>query len=207
MFFTFPEDAHWNAERQAVGFGVEIGEYHGVVRVPRRVFQPLLPSRPTPERRVEAYYLQRTRFESIAERKLRRRRDGACQYRHDQGLPRWVHRTPPMHYLDKPHRPSIGATAGSRFNRRNAANWVRIQPALTASLSAPKVPLVTAGFCAYFGSLSPNRRHFGVECLTCGRGRQWWWPKRRPNGQQKTWGGTYASTRAQHLCSGRPRYS
>jgi CheY-like chemotaxis protein len=44
-----------------------------VVRVPRRVFQRLLPERPTPERCVEAYYLQRTRFESIAERKLRRR--------------------------------------------------------------------------------------------------------------------------------------
>jgi hypothetical protein len=39
--------------------------------VPRRVFQRLLPERPTPERCVEAYYLQRTRFESIAERKLR----------------------------------------------------------------------------------------------------------------------------------------
>jgi hypothetical protein len=73
MFFTFPEDAHWNAERQAVEFGVEIGEYRGVVRVPRRVFQRLLPERPSPERCVEAYYLQRTRFESIAERKLRRR--------------------------------------------------------------------------------------------------------------------------------------
>ena len=54
-------------------FGVEIGEYHGVVRVPRRVFQRLLPERPTPEGGVEAYYLQRTRFEGIAERKLRRR--------------------------------------------------------------------------------------------------------------------------------------
>jgi hypothetical protein len=31
-----PEDARWNAERQAVEFGVEIGEYRGVVRVPRR---------------------------------------------------------------------------------------------------------------------------------------------------------------------------
>jgi hypothetical protein len=31
-----------------------------------------MPERPTPERCVEAYYLQRTRFESIAERKLRR---------------------------------------------------------------------------------------------------------------------------------------
>jgi hypothetical protein len=73
MFFSFPEGARWNADRQAVEFGVEIGEYSGVVRVPRRVFQRLLPERPTPERCVEAYYLQRTRFESIAERKLRRR--------------------------------------------------------------------------------------------------------------------------------------
>jgi hypothetical protein len=66
MFFTFPEEAYWNAERQAVEFGVEIGEYEGGVRVPRRVFQRLLLERPTPERCVEAYYLQRTRFESIA---------------------------------------------------------------------------------------------------------------------------------------------
>ena len=73
LFFTFPENAHWNAERQAVEFRVEIGEYRGVVRVPRRVFQRLLPERPTPERCVETYYLQRTRFESIAARKLRRR--------------------------------------------------------------------------------------------------------------------------------------
>jgi hypothetical protein len=38
MFFTFPEDAHWNPDWQAVEF-VEIGEYRGVVRAPRRVFQ------------------------------------------------------------------------------------------------------------------------------------------------------------------------
>jgi hypothetical protein len=30
-------DACWDAERKAVEFGVEIGEYRGVVRVPRRV--------------------------------------------------------------------------------------------------------------------------------------------------------------------------
>ena len=54
-------------------FGVEIGEYSGMVRVPRRVFQRLLRERPTPEHCVEAYYLPRTRFETIAERKLRRR--------------------------------------------------------------------------------------------------------------------------------------
>ena len=60
MFFTFLEDPRWNAEQQAVEFGVEIGEYRGVVRVPRRVFQRLLPERPTAERCVEAYYLQRS---------------------------------------------------------------------------------------------------------------------------------------------------
>jgi hypothetical protein len=50
---------------------VEIREDRGVVGgVPRRVFQRLLPETPTPERRAEAYYLQRTRFESIAERKV-----------------------------------------------------------------------------------------------------------------------------------------
>jgi hypothetical protein len=68
-----PEHARWNAEWPAVEFGVEIGEYRGLVRVPRRVFQWLLPERPTPERCVEAYYLQRTRFETTPYRKLRRR--------------------------------------------------------------------------------------------------------------------------------------
>ena len=71
--FTFPENARWGAVGQAVEFGVEIGEYQGVVRVPRRVFQRLLPESPTPERCLEAYYLQRARFETIAERKLRQR--------------------------------------------------------------------------------------------------------------------------------------
>jgi hypothetical protein len=55
-----------------VEFGVEIGEYRGVVRVPRRGLQRLARAA-HPERWVEAYYLQRTRFESIAERKLLRR--------------------------------------------------------------------------------------------------------------------------------------
>jgi hypothetical protein len=29
MFSTFPEDARWNPEREAVEFGVEIGEWSG----------------------------------------------------------------------------------------------------------------------------------------------------------------------------------
>jgi hypothetical protein len=73
MFFRFPPDAHWNPERSTVEFGIGIGEYEGVVRVPRRVFQTLLDQAPTPERCLEAYYLHRTRLELIAERKVRRR--------------------------------------------------------------------------------------------------------------------------------------
>jgi hypothetical protein len=73
MFFTFPEDARSNPDRMAVEFGVEIGEYRGVVRVSRRVFQRLLQETPTPERCLEGYHLQRTRLELIAERKVRRR--------------------------------------------------------------------------------------------------------------------------------------
>jgi len=59
MFFTFPEDGRWNAGRDR--------------RVPRRgpgpsAFQRLLPERPAAERCFEAFYVQRTRFEKIAER-------------------------------------------------------------------------------------------------------------------------------------------
>ena len=73
MFFTFPEDARWNADRDAVEFGVTIGEYEGLVRVSRQVFRRLLDGTATPERCIEAYHLQRTRFEVVAERKLRQR--------------------------------------------------------------------------------------------------------------------------------------
>ena len=72
MLFTFPENAHWNAERQAVEFGVEIGEYR-VVRVPRREFQRLLPERPTPSAVSRRTTSSGPGFESIAQRKLRRR--------------------------------------------------------------------------------------------------------------------------------------
>jgi len=72
-FFEFPEDARWNDDRDAVEFSVILRPYEGTVRIARRVFQGLLDQRPTPERCVEAFHLQRTRFEMIAERKLRRR--------------------------------------------------------------------------------------------------------------------------------------
>ena len=82
MFFRFPPDARWNPERSVVEFGIGVGEYEGVVRVPRRVFQILLPEAPTPERCLEAYHLHRTRLEFIAERKVRRRQltvDGSIE--------------------------------------------------------------------------------------------------------------------------------
>jgi len=52
---------------------VSVGEYAGVVRVHRRTFQCILAQSPTPQRCIEAYYLNRTQLERIAERKLRRR--------------------------------------------------------------------------------------------------------------------------------------
>jgi hypothetical protein len=56
-----------------VKFGIGVGQYEGIVRVSRRVFQILRLEAPTPERCLEAYHLHRTRLELIAERKLRRR--------------------------------------------------------------------------------------------------------------------------------------
>jgi hypothetical protein len=73
MFFSFPEDARWNADGQAVEFGVGIGEYEGVVRVPRQVFGRFIDGAVTPERCLEAYHLHRTRLERVVERKLRNR--------------------------------------------------------------------------------------------------------------------------------------
>jgi Protein of unknown function (DUF1488) len=73
LFFQFPEDARWNATAEAVEFSVILGPYEGTVRVPKRSFQGLLDQAPTPQRCLETFHLQRTRFEMIAERKLRRR--------------------------------------------------------------------------------------------------------------------------------------
>ena len=73
LFFEFPEDARWNDERDCVEFSVILGPYEGTVRIARRVFQRLLSDSPTPERCLEAFHLQRTRFELVVERKLRRR--------------------------------------------------------------------------------------------------------------------------------------
>jgi hypothetical protein len=54
-------------------FGVILWPTEGTVRISRHVFQRLLDQSPTPERCMEAFQLQRTRFELIVERKLRRR--------------------------------------------------------------------------------------------------------------------------------------
>jgi hypothetical protein len=46
MLFRFPPDARWNPDRDTVEFSIEVGEFEGVVRVSRRVFQTLLSERP-----------------------------------------------------------------------------------------------------------------------------------------------------------------
>jgi hypothetical protein len=71
--FTFPDDAMWNETVRAVEFGIKIGEYSGRVSVPRQVFQALLSTSPLPERCLEAYHLERARFERAAARKITRR--------------------------------------------------------------------------------------------------------------------------------------
>ena len=63
----------WDDERDAVEFTVVLGEYQGTVRVHRRVFRRLLDQSPTPERCLQDFHLQRTRFELAIELKLRRR--------------------------------------------------------------------------------------------------------------------------------------
>lgn len=73
MLFSFSSNARWNAELQAVEFDIGFGEYHGVVRVDRRVFRQLLGQPATPERCIELYHLHRTDFERAAEKKLHRR--------------------------------------------------------------------------------------------------------------------------------------
>lgn len=103
MFFSFPEDAHWNADLQAVEFGVGVGEYTGLVRVPRQVFRRFIDGAVTPELCLQTYHLQRTRFEMIAERKLRNRQltdDGNVEI-NGRDL-----RTPPRAATARTHFPS-----------------------------------------------------------------------------------------------------
>ena len=113
MLFSFPEDARCNADMQAVEFGVGVGECEGVVRVPRQVFRRFLECAVTAERCVEAYHLQRTRFERIAERKLRNRQltdDGNVEITgRDLRMPRQSSRV------------------GANLYRRSEHGWLRAQ--------------------------------------------------------------------------------
>jgi hypothetical protein len=71
--FSFPDDARWNEAEQAVEFSVAVGEFEGSVFVPRRVFQTLIGSRPTPEQCVQHYRFNQQGLERIAEAKVRER--------------------------------------------------------------------------------------------------------------------------------------
>lgn len=71
--FAFPDDPEWDPEGEAVVFKVELGEYRGTCRVPRRVFHDLMGHRPSPEECLQQFHLGRTEFERIAQRKLEAR--------------------------------------------------------------------------------------------------------------------------------------
>jgi hypothetical protein len=71
--FVFPGEPSWNEAERAVEFAVELGEYEGRVFVPVALFQHLLGRRPPPEECVSIFYLERTRFERLAEERLRQR--------------------------------------------------------------------------------------------------------------------------------------
>jgi hypothetical protein len=73
VFFELAEDACWSEDRDAVEFSVILRPYEGIVRIGRHVFQRQIDQSLTPERCMEAFHLQRTRFEMIAERKVRHR--------------------------------------------------------------------------------------------------------------------------------------
>jgi hypothetical protein len=66
-------DARSNPERSVVECVIGVGEYEGVVRVSRRVFQILLSEGLAAERCLEGYHLHPARLELIAEGKVRRR--------------------------------------------------------------------------------------------------------------------------------------
>src|SRR5664279_3236404 len=71
--FSFPDDARWNHDINAVEFSICVGEYQGTVRVAKIVFRQLLSASVSPEKCLEAYHLHRTNFERAAEAKLRRK--------------------------------------------------------------------------------------------------------------------------------------
>lgn len=70
-FFRFPDDARWNEAADGLEFGVGLGDYEGVVRVPRAVFRRIAGGAVSPEKCVETYHLERTWFERAVEAKLR----------------------------------------------------------------------------------------------------------------------------------------
>jgi Protein of unknown function (DUF1488) len=72
-FFTFPGEPRWSAERDAVEFEVQLGEYRGLVVVPRRLIRSRLGHAVTVEQCVGFVHLHRTEFERVAEAKLRAR--------------------------------------------------------------------------------------------------------------------------------------
>jgi hypothetical protein len=71
--FVFPGEPSWNEEEDAVEFAIEAGEYKGRVFAPAALFRHLLGQRPAPEECLRIFYLERTRFERLAEARIHAR--------------------------------------------------------------------------------------------------------------------------------------
>ena len=71
MFFTFPDDARWNAERQAVEFCVEIGNTTASCGYPGACFSACCRRRPPPNAALKHTICSGHALRGVAEQKLR----------------------------------------------------------------------------------------------------------------------------------------
>ena len=133
--------------------------------MPRRVFQRLLPERPTPERCLEDYYLQRTRFEGIIERRRQLTDDGnveisgrdfAAKFRVDRADTR-------QSVLDRREAP----TADNRPAARTADQIASLKPFATRNATFFDALLALIWISSPVAGLRPLRARRAGRIRTC----------------------------------------
>ena len=68
--FSFPDEAQWDEPSSTLTFTVKVGEYEGLVFVPRAVFTSLMERRPTGEDADAFFYANRQIFEKAVETRI-----------------------------------------------------------------------------------------------------------------------------------------
>lgn len=68
--FSFPDEAQWDVATATLTFTVRVGEYEGVVFVPRAVFTSLMERRPTAEEADAFFHANRPVFEKAVETRI-----------------------------------------------------------------------------------------------------------------------------------------